>query len=161
MVIALAVLSTLAYLVMVVGIPRIASISSNARLFVERNAVALRLVILLAVAVTLLPSVAVLLLSIARIKSTHYKVTNQRILIESGIFSKSLEEVDMRSVDDVEFHQRFVERILGVGEVSIVSSDKIAPRLVMRGIRDPRSTRELIRANAYQASQRQFFTRST
>lgn len=160
-VIALAVLSTLAYLAMAIGIPRIASMSSNARLFVERNAGAFRLGILLALAVSLLPPVIDLLLAIARIKSTHYRVTNQRILIESGIFAKSLEDIDMRSVDDVEFHQSFAERILGVGEISIVSSDKVAPRLVLIGISDPRNTRELIRANAYQASQRQFFTRST
>jgi uncharacterized membrane protein YdbT with pleckstrin-like domain len=100
-------------------------------------------------------------LAVARLKSTHYKVTNQRILVEQGVASKSLIEIDMRSVDDTEFHQTFFERIFGIGEVWVVSTDKVAPRAVLHGIHDPRQTRELIRANAYQASQRQLFTRST
>src|SRR5205823_14966422 len=99
--------------------------------------------------------------ALARIRSTHYKVTNQRILVERGVFSKSLEEIDTRSVDDTEFHQTFLERIFGIGEVWIVSTDKVAPRVVLHGIHEPRKTRELIRATAYQASQRQLFTRST
>jgi hypothetical protein len=35
------------------------------------------------------------------------------------------------------------------------------PRLQLRGIKDPRALRELIREQAYQMSQGQLFTRST
>jgi hypothetical protein len=91
----------------------------------------------------------------------HYRVTTQRIIIESGLFSKSLEEIDMRSVDDIEFRQSFLERIFGIGEIAVVSTDKVAPRRTLHGIRDPRNTRELIRGAAYHVSQRQLFTRST
>jgi hypothetical protein len=88
-------------------------------------------------------------------------VTNQRIVIESGFFSRSLEEIDMRSVDDIEFRQSFLERIFGIGEILVVSTDKVAPRLALDGIHDPRNKRELIRSTAYQVTQRQLFTRST
>ena len=111
--------------------------------------------------IALVPSAAALFGAIAQIKNTHYKVTNQRILIERGVLSKSLQEIDMRSIDDTEFHQSFLERIFGVGELSIEFTDKTAQHVVLHGIRDPRSTRELIRATAYQLSQRQLFTRST
>ena len=36
--------------------------------------------------------------------------------------------------------------------MTIVSSDKSAPLTVLRGIPDPRSLRELIRARSYEAS---------
>src|SRR6266849_5482866 len=101
------------------------------------------------------------LIALARIKSTLYTVTNQRVIIETGIVSKSVEDIDLRTIDDTNFQQRFLERLLGIGNVTIVSSDKVAPTYVLRGVPDPRGLRELIRSHAYQVSQRQLFTRST
>jgi uncharacterized membrane protein YdbT with pleckstrin-like domain len=155
------VLITIGYFFITIGLPTIASLSSDLRALVEqnRNAIELGIVVLLSTAV--LPSLLALPSAVARIKNTHYKVTNQRIVIESGVFSRSLEEIDMRSVDDIEFHQTFLERIFGIGKVFIISTDKVAPKFALHGIHDPLKTRELVRATAYQASQRQLFTRST
>ena len=97
----------------------------------------------------------------ARIRSTAYSVTNQRVIIETGIAEKKVEDIDLRYVDETNFRQRIIERMLGIGNVTIVSSDKVAPMYVLRGIPDPRALRELIRARAYEVSQRQLFTRST
>jgi|SRR5262245_52092962 len=155
------VLSAVGYFIINVALPAAASISANVRPFVEENAETVKWITIALLGIAMVPPLIALPLAVARIKSTHYKVTNQRILIEHGVISRSLMEIDMRSVDDTEFHQTFLERIFGIGEVWIVSTDKIAPRVVLHGIHDPRQTRELIRANAYQASQRQLFTRST
>jgi uncharacterized membrane protein YdbT with pleckstrin-like domain len=95
------------------------------------------------------------------LRSTRYTITNQRILIEKGLFSKSVDEIDMRLIDDSQFAQGFVHRMLGIGNVTVMSSDKNTPVFVMRGIADPRSIRELVRTHSYQASQRQVFTRPT
>jgi uncharacterized membrane protein YdbT with pleckstrin-like domain len=96
-----------------------------------------------------------------RIRSTQYTITNQRVLIERGIFSKSVDEIDLRYVDDSSFTQSLLDRILGIGSVTLVSSDKTTPHYVLRSIRDPRGVREMIRAEAYQSSHRQIFTRAT
>lgn len=96
-----------------------------------------------------------------RLRSTMYRVTNQRVLVEQGVFSKTVDEIDLRYVEDSTFTQSLVERILGIGSVTLISSDKNTPRYVLRSIRDPRGVREMIRAEAYQSSQRQVFTRST
>ncbi len=101
------------------------------------------------------------LLAMVRLQSTLYTVTNQRIMIEMGMLSKKLYEIDLRSVDDTQFSQSFTERLLGIGDVTLVSSDKALPVTVLRGIEDPRGVREIIRAHAYQVSQRQIFTRAT
>ena len=97
----------------------------------------------------------------ARIKSIMYTVTNQRVIIETGLVEKNVEDIDLRYVDETNFRQRIIERMLGIGSVMIVSSDKVAPQYVLRGIPDPRGLRELIRARAYEVSQRQLFTRQT
>jgi uncharacterized membrane protein YdbT with pleckstrin-like domain len=96
-----------------------------------------------------------------KLRSTLYTVTNQRVLIEQGMFSKTVDEIDLRYVDDSQFTQTLVDRMLGIGNVTLVSSDKTSPRVVLRSIKDPRGVRETIRAEAYQTSQRQIFTRST
>jgi uncharacterized membrane protein YdbT with pleckstrin-like domain len=94
-----------------------------------------------------------------RIRSTLYTITTQRILIEKGVLSKSLNEIDLRTIDDTQFYQSFIARILGIGNVTLISTDKEEPVLVLHSVPDPRQLRETIRTNAYRMSQRQLFTR--
>ncbi len=102
-----------------------------------------------------------LLVSWVKLRSTTYTVTNQRVLIEHGIFTKTVDEIDLRYIADSQFFQTFVDRILGIGNVMLISSDANTPRYVLRSVKDPRAVRETVRAEAYQVSQRQVFTRST
>jgi uncharacterized membrane protein YdbT with pleckstrin-like domain len=114
-----------------------------------------------ATALLLLIQLVGFLFAMLRLQSTLYAVSNQRVLIEQGILSKSLSEIDLRSIDDTQFFQSVTERLLGIGNVTLVSSDKALPVSVLRGIHNPRNVRETIRAAAYQVSQRQLFTRAT
>jgi hypothetical protein len=95
------------------------------------------------------------------LRSHRYGISNQRLLVESGVFSKSLAEIDVRTIDDITFRQSLVERMLGIGQIAIASSDPANPRVRLVGIPDPRQVRELIRGSAYQATRGQLFTRST
>jgi membrane protein YdbS with pleckstrin-like domain len=149
------------YLAFSMGLPALGNVSSDLNSFIEQNGTLIDIGIVIVLALLVLPSVIAMLRAIARIKNTRYRVTNQRIVIESGVFSRALEEIDMRSVDDIEFRQTFLERLFGIGQVFIVSTDKVAPKMNLHGIHDPKNIRELIRSNAYQVSQRQLFTRST
>jgi uncharacterized membrane protein YdbT with pleckstrin-like domain len=135
--------------------------SPGLRSFVGANRAVIGYALVLVVALAFLPSLFRLAATIARVKSIRYTLSNQRLIIEKGFFSKTLEEIDMRYVDETQFSQGFLEGLLGIGEIRVVSSDKLAPNFVLLGIKDPRSVRELIRAHSYQASQKQFFTRST
>lgn len=99
------------------------------------------------------------LVSWMKLRSTLYIVSNQRVMIEQGILSKTVNEIDLRYVDDSQFFQSLGDRILGIGNVTLHSSDANTPHYVLRSIRDPRGVRELVRAHAYQISQRQIITR--
>ncbi|HUR80778.1 MAG TPA: PH domain-containing protein [Thermoanaerobaculia bacterium] len=94
-----------------------------------------------------------------KLRSTLYIITNQRVMIEEGILSKTVNEIDLRYVDDSQFFQGLTDRMLGIGNVTLHSSDANTPNYMLRSIRDPRSVRELIRTHAYQVSQRQIITR--
>lgn len=114
-----------------------------------------------ATAIVLALQLVAFLVAWIRLRSTMYRVTNQRVQMEQGIFSKTVDEIDLRYIDDSTFTQSLVERILGIGSVTLMSSDTNTPRYVLRSVKDPRGVRELIRAEAYQSSQRQVFTRVT
>jgi membrane protein YdbS with pleckstrin-like domain len=120
-----------------------------------------RTVIVLAVVVAILSRVARLGWRMLALRGNRYTVSNQRIRVERGVFSKTLTEIDVRTIDDITFRQSLFERMFGVGQIAIVSSDPQNARLSLVGVPDPRTVRELIRNSAYQATRGQLFTRST
>jgi membrane protein YdbS with pleckstrin-like domain len=119
------------------------------------------LILMILVGSYLVIRTVVLSVSVMQLRNTKYRLTNQRVIIEQGILSRTLDEVDLRTVDDSGFSQSPLERLQGIGTVWILASDRSTPRLALRGIPDPRSLREKIRENAYRMSQGQVFTRST
>lgn len=112
-------------------------------------------------AILVLVQAVAFLIAWIKLRSTSYTITNQRVQIEQGIFSKTVDEIDLRYVDDSSFTQTLIDRMLGIGNVTLLSSDKTSPNYVLRSIRDPRGVREMVRAEAYNVSQRQVFTRAT
>jgi hypothetical protein len=46
--------------------------------------------------------------------------------------------MEVIDIDDVTFEQKIVERMMGVGSIKIISSDRTHPELWMRGIENVR-----------------------
>lgn len=128
---------------------------------VASNRPTLRTVVTAAVAILVVARLAKLGWHVAVLRGHRYRISNQRIVLETGALSKRIDEIDMRTVEDIEFQQRFLERLLGIGEIAIVAADKQLARFRLLGVENPRQLRELIRAHAFQATQGQLFTRST
>jgi uncharacterized membrane protein YdbT with pleckstrin-like domain len=63
-----------------------------------------------------------------------YELTSQRLVHKVGLFSQTTNRIEVIDVDDVSFHQSFIERLMGVGTIRILSSDTSDPMLVIRGI---------------------------
>jgi membrane protein YdbS with pleckstrin-like domain len=135
--------------------------SRDVRELVVENESNARTVIILAVIALVGARLVKLAWRALALRSHRYGVSNQRIMVEDGVLSKSLAEVDVRTIDDITFRQTIIERLLGIGEITIRSSDPTNPRVRLVGVRDPRQVRELIRNSAYQATRGQVFTRST
>jgi uncharacterized membrane protein YdbT with pleckstrin-like domain len=128
---------------------------------ITANRPILQRAVVLTVIVLVVARVAKLAWHIAVLRNHRYRVSNQRILLETGVLSRRIDEVDMRTVEDIEFRQTVLERLLGIGDIGIIAADKQMARFRLLGVEKPRELRELIRANAFQATQRQLFTRST
>jgi uncharacterized membrane protein YdbT with pleckstrin-like domain len=121
----------------------------------------IRLVLMVAVALAVALRLVKVAWHAAILRSHRYRVTNQRIVVETGVLSKRVAEVDMRSVEDVQLTQRLAQRLLGIGEIGIACADRQMGRFRLIGVESPRELREKIRAVAYQATQRQVFMRGT
>ena len=139
----------------------VAGMGRDLRRAIAENGPTIRWVVVGAVFLVAAFRLARVALRYAQLQTTRYRLTNQRLTIESGLLAKRVDDVDLRSVQDVALEQSPLERLLGVGRLNIVSSDHARPRLQLMGIRDPRAVRERVRESAYQASQRQIFTRAT
>jgi hypothetical protein len=139
----------------------LSGLSRDSARFIARNDATIAWVSLAVVALLLASRLARLAWRLAVLKSHHYRITNQRITVESGVFSKRIEEIDMRTVEDFQLVQRFIERVLGIGDITIISSDRTTGRLTLIGLPDPRQLRELVRTASYQATRGQLFTRQT
>jgi membrane protein YdbS with pleckstrin-like domain len=79
------------------------------------------------------------------VKSVRYRISNYRIDFERGIFGKKIDTLELWHVEDIHFEQSFLDRILGVGNITVVSHDDTTPRLVMIGIPNPRPLFETLK----------------
>jgi membrane protein YdbS with pleckstrin-like domain len=72
---------------------------------------------------------AYLLATFAARRSVRYTLSAQRLEIESGVLGKRFESVELWRVRDVVLEQTFVERLRGVGRITVYSSDQVEPVL--------------------------------
>ena len=76
---------------------------------------------------------------------TVYELTTQRIRVLRGILGNRVEEVELVRVRDTKFKQHLGERMLDVGDITVISTDPTMPELVLNNVKNPIEVRELIR----------------
>ena len=64
----------------------------------------------------------------------NYQLTSQRFLHESGLLKRVTDRIEVIDIDDVSVEQRLIERVVGVGTIKLISSDRSHPVLMLRGI---------------------------
>jgi uncharacterized membrane protein YdbT with pleckstrin-like domain len=75
---------------------------------------------------------------------TSYRLTSQRFIHQTGILMRTTNRIEVIDMDDVTYTQGIIERLVGTGTITILSSDKSHPRLVMPGIDRVQQVSELI-----------------
>jgi membrane protein YdbS with pleckstrin-like domain len=86
-----------------------------------------------------------------KLKCIHYTVTTENIVIEQGIVLKDVDNIDLFRVSDVNLRQGLFQRMMGIGNILIESSDKSMPQAVLRNIPEPRLAFERIHKAAADA----------
>jgi membrane protein YdbS with pleckstrin-like domain len=64
-------------------------------------------------------------------RAVRYRLTPQRLEVERGILGRRYESVDLWRVRDVVLEQTLIERLRGVGRITVLSSDEVEPELLV------------------------------
>jgi hypothetical protein len=86
-----------------------------------------------------------LFIPVLLIRSIRYRISNYRIDYERGLLSKTIDTLELWHVEDIHFHQSLADRMLNVGDITIMSHDDTTPELLLRGIPNPRGLFETLK----------------
>lgn len=73
-----------------------------------------------------------------------YKLTNDRLFIESGILNIEEEQVLLYRVQDLHLRMALWQRPFNIGTVCVYSTDKTSSMICLENIKHPRKVKELI-----------------
>jgi uncharacterized membrane protein YdbT with pleckstrin-like domain len=88
------------------------------------------------------------------VKTTRMTLTDQRLIITSGIFTKRTNETELYRVRDTSIEEPFFYRMFGVGNVIIFSTDEAEGTLHFNAYNKPHWIKDQIRNNAELCRQR-------
>lgn len=75
---------------------------------------------------------------------TRYCLSEDRLFLSVGLLSIKDDEVLLYRIRDIDTRRSLWQRIFGVGTVTVISSDKTMPNLVLKNVKDPVFVKELI-----------------
>ena len=75
---------------------------------------------------------------------TRYALSEDRLFLSVGFINIRDEEVLLYRVRDITTSRTLWQRLFGVGTITVASSDKTMPTLVLKNIKDPLMVKELI-----------------
>jgi uncharacterized membrane protein YdbT with pleckstrin-like domain len=78
-------------------------------------------------------------------RNTVYTLTDQRLKFTRGVLSKVTEDLELYRVRDTKFQQNFFERMAGLGEIVLYTTDETSPMISLGYIRDAEAVREKMR----------------
>jgi uncharacterized membrane protein YdbT with pleckstrin-like domain len=70
-----------------------------------------------------------------RSRSRHYRLTTRRVVVETGVLGKKLEQVDLYRVSDYTVERPLGQRLLGTGNLVLRTLDRSSPLVTIAGIR--------------------------
>ncbi len=83
--------------------------------------------------------------AIGKLNVVGYKITNQRIIIKSGLIGKKEVEIDLKHVKDIDVKQSLADRIAKVGDIHLTTTDPSNSDITLDNMPDPYGVKEIIR----------------
>ena len=77
---------------------------------------------------------------------TRYALTEEKLLIDTGFFSRTEDEVRLYRILDLTLRRSFWERIFGVGTIHCCTADKSMGEFDIKHVKRPREIKELLSA---------------
>ena len=96
----------------------------------------------------------ILLTKMARLKTTRYEVSTDRIEWSRGLLDRRVDNLDMFRVVDLKLRRSLLDCIVGVGTVTVITTDKSDPEFAFEKIRDSRKLYDVIKKASLEADRR-------
>jgi uncharacterized membrane protein YdbT with pleckstrin-like domain len=84
------------------------------------------------------------------VRCTSYQLTSERLRVGSGVLSRTIDELELYRVKDTRFHQPLPLRLFGLANLTLTTSDRSDPVILLHAIRDAAAVREKIRTHVEQ-----------
>lgn len=78
-------------------------------------------------------------------RNTRYELTSQRLKTTRGVFNRITDDIELYRVKDTHFQQTVWQRMAGIGDIVLSTSDTSTPVVTLADIRAADSVRERIR----------------
>ena len=75
---------------------------------------------------------------------TKYRLTEEKLLIETGIFSINQEEIRLYRIMDLTLKCSLWQRLFKVGTIHCCSGDKTTPEFDIKDVKNPSDVKELL-----------------
>lgn len=75
---------------------------------------------------------------------TKYQISEDRLFQQTGFLNLKYEEILLYRVRDLSLSRSFGQRLFGVGTITVTSSDKTRPILVIQNVKMPAAVKELL-----------------
>lgn len=75
---------------------------------------------------------------------TVYKLTEEKLLVETGFFNINQEEVRLYRILDVTLKRSLGQRIFGLGTIHCCSADKTTPEFDVKNIKNSEKVKEML-----------------
>ncbi|MBO4831836.1 MAG: PH domain-containing protein [Oscillospiraceae bacterium] len=75
---------------------------------------------------------------------TRYYLNKDKLVIDSGLFSRTEEEVRLYRVLDISLRRTLRDRVWGLGTVHLCTADKSTPEINIKRIRHPVKFKEML-----------------
>lgn len=92
-----------------------------------------------------------------KVASSSYRITTQRLFIRRGVLSQSVDQTELLRVDDVKMRQSLLQRILNIGNIEVISSDRTDEHLKITNVAEPAQVTEHIRRHTRMLQRRTLF----
>lgn len=94
----------------------------------------------------LVPSLGVLGLSVVtlgiylvvrwvQVLGLHYRITTSRVVVETGVLGKKLEQLDLYRITDYQVERPLSQRMFGTGNIVLITVDKTNQRVEIRNLK--------------------------
>ena len=94
------------------------------------------------------------LIAYLKTRFTIYEMTNSRFIEKTGILSQKIQEVELYRVRDYSIDKPFLLRIFGLGNLTLITSDKTSPRVYVKAINNVEDVRNTIRSHVESAREK-------